>query len=72
MEISRWFRVPVSVDSEDSIVAAGEFHIADGDCQCSDGLSVLIDDVPQHERRAFKLIRSRNETINGRSKNGKS
>ena len=50
---------------------AGEFHAADGGCKCSHGPSVLIDDVPQNERRAFKLIRSRHETVNGRFKEWK-
>ena len=50
---------------------AGEYYIADGGYQCSDGPSVLIDDVPVNERRAFKLIRSRHETVNGRFKEWK-
>ena len=50
---------------------AGEHHVADGGYQCPNGPSVLIDDVPQNERRAFKLIRSRHETVNGRFKEWK-
>ena len=54
-----------------NVLPPGEFYVADGGYRDKHGPSVVQSMVPENEIRAFKLIRARHETVNGRFKEWK-
>ena len=54
-----------------NVLPPGEFCVADGGYRDKHGPSVVQSMVPENELRAFKLIRARHETVNGRFKEWK-